>query len=344
MKIRGGLSGLPLQPAALARWFLIPPELSRLAAEAEARVGLQTHNSTHHHDLSEAVITLYKENTRKLKEVFKANDPFVIEENELLNIITKAVMPDTVKEAVLTRDEIGQERFDKFVKERIVERNLSVWSPMRKAKLETWKSTRVTKKGRTASSVAALRDDRALFARFLAVVLSRPQIDLKESISELELAAFPRALFNSGGDLRHCVGKSKLMNILDNLLPQQLPDREQEQHHRAGRSVIIIDGMAVVQSMGKPTWFSTGRDLATHFLEVIDNRSKECDEVHIIFYRYDIPHSLKEGTCQFRQSCNKPMVYHISDDAVIEKISLKQLLSSSTNKESLAIYFAFHVI
>ena len=96
--------------------------------------------------------------------------------------------------------------------------------------------------------------------------------------------------------------------------------------------------------MAKPTWFSTGRDLATHFLEVIDKRSKECDEVHFIFDCYDIPHSLKEGTYQFRQSCNKPMVHHISDDAVTEKISLKQLLSSSTNKESLAIYFAFHVI
>jgi len=34
------------------------------------------------------------------------------------------------------------------------------------------------------------------------VVLSRPEIDLKESISGLELAAFPRALSNSDGHLR----------------------------------------------------------------------------------------------------------------------------------------------
>ena len=113
------------------------PRTKSLGRRSGSQVGLQTHNSTHHHDLSEAVITRYEENTRKLKEVFKANDQFVIEETELLNIITKAVMPDTVKEAVLTHNEIGQERFDKFVKERIVERNLSVWSPMRKAKLET---------------------------------------------------------------------------------------------------------------------------------------------------------------------------------------------------------------
>ena len=96
--------------------------------------------------------------------------------------------------------------------------------------------------------------------------------------------------------------------------------------------------------MGKPTWVRTGRDLATHFLEIIDNKSKECDEVHVIFDRYDIPNSLKEGTRRSRQGSNKPMVYHISDDAVIEKISLKKLLNSNISKESLAIYFASHIL
>ena len=40
----------------------------------------------------------------------------------------------------------------------------------------------------------------------------------------------------------------------------------------------------------------------------------------------------------------RPMVYHSSDYAVIEKITLKQLLSNNTNKELLAIYFAYHIL
>ena len=128
---------------------------------------------------------------------------------------------------------------------------------------------------------------------------------IKECISEFELATFPRALFNSDGDLSHCVGKSKL---------------------------------------GKPTWVRTGRDLANHLLEIIDNRSKEFDKVHVIFDRYDLPNSLKESTRQFRQGSNRPMVYQISDEAVIEKITLKQLLGSNVNKESLSIYFASHIL
>ena len=125
---------------------------------------------------------------KKLENVFKANDPFVNEENELINIITKAVTPETVKEAVLKCHEIGQDLFNNFVKEKIVEHKLRTWSPMKKANLQTWKTTREKKKGKTASGVAALKDDRALSARPLVVVLSRPEIDLKESISEVNLS------------------------------------------------------------------------------------------------------------------------------------------------------------
>ena len=57
------------QPAAMARWFLEAPELSRLAAQAEEMVGLQRASSSHHHDLSDVVTKRYKENVQKLKDV-----------------------------------------------------------------------------------------------------------------------------------------------------------------------------------------------------------------------------------------------------------------------------------
>ena len=38
------------------------------------------------------------------------------------------------------------------------------------------------------------------------------------------------------------------------------------------------------------------------------------------------------------------MVYQISDGAVTEKITFKQLLSSSVNKGSLALYFASYIL
>ena len=92
----------------------------------------------------------------------------------------------TVKEVVLERDQIGQDPFNNLVKDRIVEHKLSLWSPMKKANLHTWQTTREKKKSKTASGVVALEDDRALFARFLVVVLYGPEIDFKETISEFE--------------------------------------------------------------------------------------------------------------------------------------------------------------
>ena len=109
------------------------------------------------------------------------SDPFATEECHLVNIITKAVMPDYIKEGVLTRDKIGQALSDTFAQERIVEAKLSVWSPMKKANLKSWKSACQTNKSETTCGIAPLKDDRALFARFLVVILSRPDLDTKET-------------------------------------------------------------------------------------------------------------------------------------------------------------------
>ena len=196
--------------------------------------GEQRASSSHHHDLSDAITNCYYENVQKLKDVLKASDPFATEERHLVNIVTKAVVPDDIKEGVLTRDKIGQALFDTFAQERIFKAKLSVWSPMKKANLKSWKSACQTNKNKTTCGIAALKDDRALFARFLVVILPRPDLDIKETISTFELAEYPRALFFSDGSLRHCATKSKLMNILESLLPaQQQPQTSTVQPHSA---------------------------------------------------------------------------------------------------------------
>ena len=162
MKIQGGLKGLTQQPAAMTRWFLIAPELSRLAANAESMVGVLKSMPKRHHDLTDAVINLYNQKVGKLKDLLKANEPFQMDGDNVVNIVTKAVMPTAIKEVILKRDEIGQELFDKFVKERIgADHTLSVWSPMKKANLKTCKSARLTKKNNnTESGATALRNER----------------------------------------------------------------------------------------------------------------------------------------------------------------------------------------
>ena len=195
----------------MARWFLVAPELSRLA-QADDTVGLQRASSSHHHDLSDVLRD--NENVQKLKDVLKVSDPFAME-SHLVNIITKAVMLGYIKEGVLMQNDIGQAYFGTLV---CLSKNRR--GPKKKAHLKSWKFAWQTKKNKT-SGIAPLKDDRALFTRFLVVILSRPDLHMEDTISTFKLAEFPSTPFSSDGSLLHCIAKSKLMNILEGLLPHQ---------------------------------------------------------------------------------------------------------------------------
>ena len=75
MKIRGGLKGLTQQP-----WH--GGSLWR-----KLRTWWERASSSHHHDLSDAVMNRYNENVEKLKDVLKARDPFTTADSHLVNNI-----------------------------------------------------------------------------------------------------------------------------------------------------------------------------------------------------------------------------------------------------------------
>ena len=199
----------------MARCFLVAPELSRRAAQADDTVGLQRASSSHHHDLSDVLTKRDNENVQKLKDVLKVSDPFAME-SHLVNIITKAVMLGYIKKGVLMQNDIGQANFGTLVCSSKNRRG-----PKQKVHLKSWKFFWQTKKNKTTSGIAPLKDERALFTRFLVVILSRPDLHLEDTISTFKLAEFPSTPFSSDGSLLHCIAKSKLINILEGLLPHQ---------------------------------------------------------------------------------------------------------------------------
>ena len=199
----------------MARCFLVAPELSRLAAQADDTVGLQRASSSHHHDLSDVLTKRDNENVQKFKDVLKVSDPFAME-SHLVNIITKAVMLGYIKEGVLMQNDIGQAYFGTLVCSSKNRRG-----PKKKAHLKSWKFAWQTKKNKRTNGIAPLKDDRALFSRFLVVILSRPALHMEDTTGTFKLAEFPSTPFFSDGSLLHCIAKSKLMNILESLLPHQ---------------------------------------------------------------------------------------------------------------------------
>ena len=56
MKVSGGLIGITLNEAARTKFFLIAPELARLAEQAKKMAGVSSKTQGHHHNLTTAVL------------------------------------------------------------------------------------------------------------------------------------------------------------------------------------------------------------------------------------------------------------------------------------------------
>ena len=76
MKVLGGLSGITRKPAALAKFFLIAPELQRITSEADRTAGVVNPQRTQNHGLSQSVNLNQEKRINQLKTVLKESNPF----------------------------------------------------------------------------------------------------------------------------------------------------------------------------------------------------------------------------------------------------------------------------
>ena len=134
--------------------------------------------------------------------------------------------------------------------------------------------------------VVELKDDRSLFARMLIVARSRPEMNLKEIIGRHEFTSLPRALFTVSGELVPGTDKSKLMAVLEDLPNKISVDLQPEDVTNdivplKLRKATVIDGMAIVQAMGKPLWVKTCARWADHFIArpTLDSKCRGYDEL-----------------------------------------------------------------
>ena len=114
------------------------------------------------------------------------------------------------------------------------------------------------------------------------------------------------------------------------------------QNETANDRILIIDGMAIVNSITKHDNMKTCADFAESFLSIICYMTQEYDEVRVVFDRYISP-SLKSQT-RSKRAQRKTTYYHVKDNTLIKNISLKEFLSDSRTKEELTEYLANKVV
>jgi hypothetical protein len=140
LKVLGGLKGITHKPAALQRFFLIAPELQRLSSEAEDMAGFSPEKRTTHHEMSNRIQHRQELKVKKLKAILAELNPFSYDGGDLVNVITRSVVPDTIRDDILRQERCGDDAYNDFVQKRIVgETNL--WDKVTKVKLQRWTST-----------------------------------------------------------------------------------------------------------------------------------------------------------------------------------------------------------
>lgn len=359
MKVLGGLKGITQKPETLARFFLIAPELARLSAETSTDMTPQSRKQ--HHELSKSGIERDFSRIAELKAVLKESNPFQFQGDQLLNIITKSVMPQSVQMDILQREEIGKNAYHSFVKERI-QGPVNLWEKMQKLKLKSWKSAVKTTKVVQGNKTIELKEDRSLFARMTIAARTRPDIDIKEAVGMYEFSNISRALFSSDGLLLPCNDKSKLLPVLETL-PDKMKEAAQEGEEPAESEgitesvsdesmkpkvetkVIIIDAMMIVQQVAATEKkVKNCKEFAGLFIECLERKFAPYDVMHLVFDHYDVDFSLKQGTRNRRAEKVKESRSYVCMDTTQIRIPMSSFISNTKTKGSLAEYLAAKVL
>lgn len=194
-----------------------------------------------------------------------------------------------------------------------------------------------------------LKQDRSLFVRLLVVCKARPSINLEDAVGKYEFSVVPRSLFAPDGAMFHCSMKSSLMEILEKLPANNetmafVTSKNVSKAEVPMKIVVIVDAMAEVQALVKSNDVRHCSELAQSFTEHILQKYNNCDELRLIFDRYDVEDSLKFATRERRQGQQPPITYHITDTTNIANLFLKKLLSHTKTKYELTMYLAEKVL
>ena len=169
MKVSGGLVGITLNPSARAKFFLIAPELARLARQVKDMAGV-TVKIQDRHNHNTKVLNRKEKNILKLKSTISIyTNRFTQTGDELFNLVTKVVVLDEVKRDLCTESSERRKLFETFITERIQKGSTNLWSKMTKRNLLTWKSTGQKVKVKLNNAIVELQKDRSLFAKMMIV-------------------------------------------------------------------------------------------------------------------------------------------------------------------------------
>ncbi len=273
----GGAVGLTENPAALHRWMVSGPEMARLIQEFEISTDKKKTTDLRHHEDTEHAQTAFKRDVCSLvNTIDHFGNPFCEGSCDLLVLDNRNIAEKAIVESVFQIDKLGQEQYNAYVNERLVNQNLPVSDPIKKNSLPLFGRPQAKEKNKTQQQLTSLKNDRSLFSRLY--VASQVRDGNLDEFFEHENQAYPPALSQNGA--MRTTKKADLVACLEDLVPFQ------ESTIHPSVQVTIFDGSAIV-NMLRPGAAKTFLDYAQQvFLPYIVSQLQHVERIDVIWDQY----------------------------------------------------------
>ena len=255
---------------------------------------------------------------------------------KLRSLTTNDLATDGITTDLLTAEEKGVELVKQNVKERLVERSVPFFEKQKRQKSKTFATLYETpvhdKKPKTTKAIKA---DRQLMQRLFNAAQAGRAVDLHK-VLEHELSAVPLSLANRAKQMNTNI-KSAMLPLLTKDLGvdtvKGAPDTE-------GKTCIIIDGHALIQSLGIPHKCKTFGDYAQNFIKTVTKQfTDRVSWIDVVFDQYR-PLSIKSARRSQRVGRKRPIRKVIDRDDLPLPQTWKNFIALDENKEDLAIFLS----
>lgn len=327
VKGSGGAVGLTESPVAFRRWMVAGPETARLLEEFESQLkgdpGVEEKNE--HHEQGLSTQKAFQSHVKNLvNTISEMGNPFQDDCPELLALDTRNCADASVVATVHTVQEIGLRQYEKYVKEVIKERTVSIHDTISKNSLPLFKRQQPKQISKASLKLTAVASDRYLFSR-LYIASQQRDGDLEEFFKH-ENQPYPPSL-SEFGNLRFGK-KSDLITCVNRESPPA----------PASFDVKVFDGAAIVHALPVSSVSTFLQYADSTFLPFLENHLKSTKRIDVVWDEYRSA-SLKEAT---REKRGKGVRRKVAGHVKLPQ-NWQAFLEDSSNKKELFTFLTKQV-
>ena len=300
----GGIVGITKTSTALSRWALSYNLGSQIADSTHRMFGLEQEDKFSHNESNPGRRDRDKKDESSLTAILKQFKVFSPSDHPtcLYNIANKDLVTDEFQVSLLNAKKLGEQRMNEFVEERLAtkqQEKVKFWYTMHKNFPLTFDTLyQVVKSSKEKGKKKILRADRNVLQRVIVAYEAGRIVDLHSVLSH-ELIPVPVALAEMNGNLRSGQ-KSVLADI------RTTGTNCSSEIQLQGSSCLLIDGLALVAAIGRPSGAQTFGDFADGFQAAVHQASSRYQLVHVIFDRYQ-EDFIKSGSRKRRTKSARPI-------------------------------------